>query len=137
MARPSTAPIVLMDEVVASGQSRPFNTSGYEFIKIIILATGTATGVIKILATDLNADDVDFTAPISATNEYELVALKDLLAGTVKAGGTGIVFAAAAAVVVRRIEINDNFARNIAIDLSGYSAGKFTVKVIGVRADAF
>lgn len=114
----------------ANGWSAVFPVNDYRIVQIVISTASNASGTIKVAGSMLSGDDVDYTASAEPGNEWDNIALYDLQdPSSIIAGDTGVVYAGTDA--VRQLKVNVDAMKNIAVNLSGYAAGSFTVKAIG------
>ncbi len=99
------------------------NTSSYRNTLFSIFAATSSTGTIKIKGS--NEETPAFSSAASASNMWDYVAIVNLQTHTETAGDTGVAFAASTGVEI--VEANINAYRWMTVELSGYSAGAFTV----------
>lgn len=120
----------LFNAVGANGHSEKMLVSDWANYIMEVFANGTPTGTIKFKMS--MQDTCDFTAPSTPTNRWAYVGFVDSDTGSPTAGSTGIALAGANA--TRIVELNVSNADWICAELSGWSAGAFTV--IGTATNA-
>lgn len=127
MSRIYSAPITLLDDKAANGVSTVIvDGCDYRNIFLTIVATDTPTGTIKIRTADT---DTAITGNASKTNPWIYTKCNDLsLAAGGIDGATGVAFTGTAG--IKRVEVNTNGQRKLTVELTGYSAGKFSVYAV-------
>lgn len=116
----------ILDAKAANGVGNAILVEGYRHKVLQIDSAGSANLTIKVQASDSDTAP-DFSAAQSVTNSWDYVQCKDLQDGSSKNGDTGLAFAGSDDHV--RWEINDNGAKWINVEVSGYTAGTITVKI--------
>lgn len=120
----------LLDASGANGWSHIFPVSGYKYVMLIISTASSANGTIKVAGSFLSGNDVDYTSAAAVGNEWDNLAFYNLQnPGSVVAGDTGVAYAGTDA--VEQIKVDVSAIENIAVNLSSYVAGAFTVKAVG------
>lgn len=120
----------LFNAVGANGHSEKMLASDWANYIMEVFANGTPTGTIKFKVS--MQEDVNFTLASSPTNRWAYANIVDSDTGSPTAGGTGI--ATAGTNVTRIVELNVSNVKWICAELSGWSAGTFTV--IGTATNA-
>lgn len=116
----------LIKEKAANGWSDAINVAPYKHIVISVVTTGSAVGTIKVAGSLHEGDDVDFSSAAALDNEWDYLGLYDLNdQSTFFTGDTGFVASGAG---VEQLLVSTNNMNTLAIELSGYSAGTFTVR---------
>lgn len=115
----------------ANGWSTAINVAPYRHIVLVISTSGNGSGTIKVAGSAQKASDVTFSSSASATNEWDYLHSYNLQTATGQTGDTGIVYAGTDA--VEQILVNTDHMNTLAVQLSGYAAGKFNVKFFGAN----
>jgi len=100
------------------------NTSSYRNTLISVFASTGSTGTIKVKGS--NEDEPAFGSAVSATNKWDYVGIVNLNSHQEITGDTGVVYTGATGVEI--FEVNVNAFKWITVELTGYSAGEFTVE---------
>jgi len=100
-------------------------TSDFQNITLTFITASSANATVKIYASNMEARPT-LASAVSATNEYATAQVIDLTDGTVIDWDTGIVWAGTD--LLKRVEVNDNFARWVAVKMTARTAGNVTIK---------
>ena len=115
--------MTLLNAATADAVSASMLVSDWANYAFEIFANGTPTGTIKIKGS--LQMDVDFTAASTPSNRWVYVNLVDADSGSAVAGSTGIVIAGSNTTKI--VEVNGSHFTKLAAELTGRSAGSFTV----------
>jgi hypothetical protein len=121
----------LMRDVAANGWSSPINVSRYRHIILAFSTSNNANGTLKVAGSVLSGSEVDFTSAAAVDNEWDYVYSFNSQSLTGVAGDTGYAWAGTDA--VEHVVLNTDHINTIAVQLSGYAAGNFTVKCIAAN----
>lgn len=109
----------ILTAAAATGYGTPELVENYDHVSLILAASGTGAGTIKVQASLQDAKP-DFTAAASPTNLWTYIQVKDLITNSAIDGGTGVVFAADG---VKHLEVNTFGIRWINLQVSAYTSG--------------
>ena len=121
---------VLFDEAAANGWSKEENVYDYRHVLIVVSTSDSADMTLKVAGSILEQASIDFTSAAAVDNEWNYLALYNYEDAAITAGTTGIVYSGADS--VKTYMVNIDAMKTLAVELSGYSAGKATVKLFGV-----
>ena len=121
----------LMDAVAANGWSTPVDVRNYKHLILVISTASSGAGTLKVAGSILPSDDVTFSTAAAVDNEWDYIAAYNLEDAAAVEGDTGVVYAGTDA--VEQLIINTYGMTSIAVNLSGYSAGAFDVKLFVVN----
>ena len=121
---------ILLDEAAADGWSRTENVYDYRHVLIVVSTSDSANLTLKIAGSVLDQDAIDFTSSAAVDNEWSYLAAYDYDTAVITTGSTGIAYTGTDA--VKTYMVNIDAMKTLAVELSGYSAGKATVKLFGV-----
>lgn len=122
---------VIMNAVAANGVGSAMEAAAYRFISLQIATTGTAAGVLKVQAS-LNEVKPDFSSAATAANPWFYMHTFNLVTGASVAGATGVTYSGTDAVTPLGIDLNNGGVNWVDVELSGFSAGTFTIKALGL-----
>jgi len=121
----------LLRAVGVDGWSDPINVAPYRHIVIIISSENSGDGTIKIAGSCLSGAEVDFESTAGVDNEWDYILGYNYQDAVGVNGDTGVVYSGTDK--VEQILVNTDHINTLAVELSGYSAGNFTVKFIGAN----
>lgn len=127
-----TTQTTLFTDVAAAIVSDVVDTTGYRTAVVQIIATDSPTATVKIIGSNENGVttfSANGTTPDASakTKIWNYVKLVDLDAGSTAAGSTGLAWTGTAKSYT--FEVNTNLIAFMAVEISGYSAGKVTAKI--------
>lgn len=130
---------IVLSEATANKVSRVIDVRDHRNIIISLIATNTPTATVKIIGTCENDVKSDASGigtlstdgiTVKASDKdliWDYMRLVDLNGGSDITGSTGVAYTGTAG--KKLLEVNTNTLAYIAIEITGYSAGKITAKV--------
>lgn len=120
----------LLSEKAATGWSESVDVSDYRQVQVVISTSNSTNCTIKIAGSFLNKENVVFTSSPAVGNEWDYVYSYNYQTASGSTGDTGIVYTGTDA--VEQLIVNTEGLATLAVHIPTYSAGKVTVKVLGV-----
>jgi len=118
---------VILNEAVANGVGTPINVGMFNTVMLQVGSTNSGACVLKVQGSISN-DVPAFGTAASVTNHWDYVETYDLMSATELVGDTGLTFSGTDANNIRNLMVNVANLKWINVEVSGYSAGKVTVK---------